>query len=219
VNAYKNAVLKSDRAVADMLGALRAAPFGPRTVVVYTSDHGEAFWEHQQGCDHGCSVFEEEIRIPAWIDAPAGTLSESESAALGAAKTTPVFHVDMAATLLDLLGLWDIPEWSGYRRLMIGQPLTRRGREQRIVPLSNVSHVWERGLPSYGLMRGSKKIAGMHRDGGFSCWDVARDPEETRDVLDECGDLSQQAMDVYKRAPGQFDKLVFHPEWGPLVKD
>jgi arylsulfatase A-like enzyme len=219
VNGYKNAVLKSDRAVADMLGAIHAAPFGARTVVVFTSDHGEAFWEHGQGCEHGCSVFEEEIRIPTWIDAPPGTLSDDESTALRSAKTTPFFHVDLAATLIDLLGLWEASSLSPYRQFMIGQPLTRGGREQRIIPLSNVSHVWERGLPSYGLMQGTKKLAGMHRDGVFSCWDVHEDPNETHDVLGSCGDLSKRAQEVYGRPPGQFDKLVFHPEWGPFVKD
>lgn len=219
INGYKNAVLKSDLAIADMLGAIHDAPFGPRTVVVYTSDHGESFWEHGQGCEHGCSVFDEEIRIPTWIDAPPNTLTDDESTALHAAKTTRLFHVDVAATLIDLLGLWDAPGLSPYRRFMIGQPLTRGGREERIIPVSNVSHVWERGLPSYGLMQGTKKLAGMHRDGVFSCWDTQEDPNETRDVVDSCGDLLQRANQLYGRPPGQFDKLVLHPEWGPLVKE
>ncbi len=218
-NGYKNAVLRSDRAVADMLGAIHEAPFGARTVVVYTSDHGESFWEHGQGCEHGCSVFDEEIRVPTWIDAPPNTLSDDESTALYSAKTTHFFHVDLAATLIDLLGLWDAPGLSPYRRFMIGQPLTRGGREERIIPVSNVSHVWERGLPSYGLMYGAKKLAGMHRDGVFSCWDTQKDPNETRDVLESCKDLLQKANELYGRPPGEFDRLVFHPEWGPLVKN
>ncbi len=218
-NGYKNAVLKSDRAIADMLSAIQTAPFGARTVVVYTSDHGEAFWEHGQGCEHGCSVFDEEIRVPTWIDAPPNTLSDDELTALHSAKTTPIFHVDLAATLLDLLGLWETSGVAPYRRFMLGQPLTRGGRLERIVPVTNVSHVWERGLPSYGLMRGTKKLAGMHRDGVFSCWDVHDDPNEKRDVLESCGDLFKNAQELYGRPPGQFDKLVFHPEWGPLVKE
>jgi glucan phosphoethanolaminetransferase (alkaline phosphatase superfamily) len=218
-NAYKNAVFRSDRAVADMIRSLRAASSGPRTVVVYTSDHGESLWEHGQGCDHGCSLFEEEIRVPAWIDAPAGVLSPDEIAALSSARATPVFHVDLAATLLDLLGVWETPRFAAHRRLLLGQPLTRARREERTLPLSNVSHVWERGAPSYGLMRGRRKLAAMHRDGGFSCYDLTKDPGETRSVLDECGDLLRDAMDVYHRPPGEFDRLVFHPEWGPFVKE
>jgi arylsulfatase A-like enzyme len=218
-NAYKNAVFHSDLAIADILHSIHDSPFAPRTVVVYTSDHGEAFWEHGQGCEHGCSVFDEEIRVPTWIDAPPNTLSDAEINAFHSAKSTPFFHVDLAATLLDLLGLWDTPSLSPYRRFMIGQPLTREGREERIMPLTNVSHVWERGLASYGLMRGTKKLAGMHRDGGFSCWNVQDDPLETRDVMESCGDLLSKANELYGRPPGQFDNLVFHSEWGPLVKE
>lgn len=218
-NAYKNAVLKSDQAVADMIHALRSAPFGSRTVVVYTSDHGEALWEHSQGCDHGCSVFDEEIRVPAWIDAPQGTLSNDESLHLRSTKTTPIFHVDLAATLMDLLGLWDDPLLQPYRRFMLGNPLTRGVPAGRTMPISNVSYVWERGWASYGLMQGTKKLAGKHELSGFSCWDMQTDPNESHNVLGECGDLLKKAMEVYGRAPGDFDRLAVHPDWGPFVHE
>lgn len=216
-NGYMNAVHRSDRAVAAMLGALRAAPSGPRTVVVYTSDHGEAMWEHGQGCDHGCSLFEEEIRVPLWIDAPASTLSPAEAQALASAKDEPVFHVDVAATMLDLLGLWDAPELGPHQRFFLGRPLTRPGHEPRTIPLSNVSHGWERGLPSYGLMRGGKKLAAMHRHGGFLCHDVEKDPGEEHDLADDCKDLRERALEVYGVPPFAFGNLSQHPSWGPFV--
>jgi arylsulfatase A-like enzyme len=218
-NGYKNAVHRSDSAVAELLRALRASPAGPRTVVVFTADHGEAMWEHGQGCDHGCTLFDEETRVPAWIDAPEGTLSPAERAAAAAARGAHLFHVDIAATLLDLLGVWDAPALAPFRRRMLGQPITRPEREERTIPMSNVSHVWERGVPSYGLMRGRLKLAGRHREPGFSCFDVEADPEEAKSLPDACADLKRAAAEVYGRPPSDFDRLVFHPEWGPFLRE
>ena len=77
-NHYLNSVHQQDRHVAAILRALRSTEAGRRTVVLYTSDHGEAFREHGQ-MGHTFSVFDEEVRVPGWVDAPAGTLTDSEA--------------------------------------------------------------------------------------------------------------------------------------------
>lgn len=222
VNAYRNAVHRSDLAVASMIRALRQAPSGARTVLVYTSDHGESVWEHGQGCDHGCSVFEEEIRVPLWIDAPSETLSQVEADALRANKEEPVFHVDVAATLLDLMGLWDAQALRNERAGLLGHPLTRKPATEgalrgRIIPLSNVSYGWERGLPSYGLMQGNEKLSGMFRHGRYLCFDLKQDPTEEHDMPAGCATLRAKASEVYPGPPSTFDKLVTSKTFKPFV--
>ena len=118
-NYYQNAVHAQDKTIADLLAALRRGDSGARTVVVFTSDHGEAFREHGQ-LGHTGTVFEEEIHVPAWIDAPEGTLDAAERAALASAKSAAAWHVDSAPTVLDLLGLWSLPELKKDRAKMIG---------------------------------------------------------------------------------------------------
>src|SRR5262249_22134550 len=113
-NHYQNAVYAQDRTIADLLASLHAAPVGARTVVLYTSDHGEAFREHGQ-LGHTGAVLEEEIHVPAWIE-PAATLSRSEREALARAETELTWHVDVAPTILDLLGLAASPELSRFDR-------------------------------------------------------------------------------------------------------
>ncbi len=68
-NYYKNVVYLSDMAVGRMLSFIRDTDAGKRTVVVYTSDHGESFREHWQ-LGHTSSVYDEEIHVPGWVDAP-----------------------------------------------------------------------------------------------------------------------------------------------------
>lgn len=213
-NAYKNAVYRSDLAVGELVRFVRDSPVGARTVLLYTSDHGEAMAEHDQGCDHGCSLFDEDIRVPGWVDAPEGTLSEAERESLVGARTERVFHLDLAPTMLDLLGLWDALEIADHRRLMPGSPLTRATRGSEAVPLSNVSHLWERALPSWGLMQGSLKLIGRQRDASYQCFDVTRDPTETQPLDGDCGGLVPIAERLYGPPPSQVDKLAQHPGWG-----
>ena len=153
-NYYRNAVHGQDRTIADLMTALRASPAGARSVVLYTSDHGEAFREHGQ-LAHTSSVFEEEIHVPAWVDAPAGTLTEVERAALVSAKNEPVWHLDLPPTVLDLLGLWSLPETARFRAKMVGTSLLRKERTHAEVPLTNCSELWGCAFRNWGLMRGT----------------------------------------------------------------
>ncbi len=86
-----------DAAIAELIRFVRSSPVGERTVIVFTSDHGEAFREHGQ-LGHTGSVLDEEIRVPGWIDAPPGTLTAAEEGALRAARDEPVFHTDVTPT-------------------------------------------------------------------------------------------------------------------------
>ncbi len=210
-NGYKNTVRQSDQAVGAFVEHVRSSTSGDRTIIVYTADHGESNGEHGQGCDHGCTLFDEEVRVPGWVDAPGITLSEAERAAIEAARNDYLFHTDLAPTLLDLLGLWDNEALADVRERMIGEPLTRtRSASRPAVPLSNVSYVWERGLPSYGLMAGAYKLIGRHREPGYQCYDIEQDPTETRPLAMGCEALREQADALYGVAPSEFTNLKGH---------
>lgn len=180
-NYYKNVAYLSDRAVGRLLEHVRKSEKSPRTVIVYTSDHGESFREHWE-MGHTSALYDEEIKVPGWIDAPEETLSESERTSLATARHQYVWHYDVHATVLDLLGLWDAPEIAPFRRRMIGHPLTRPERTTTPVPLSNCSWLWECGFRNWGMMQGSKKLEAREWDRDFHCFDLARDPEEEHDL-------------------------------------
>ena len=153
--------------------ALRASPAGARSVVLYTSDHGEAFREHGQ-LAHTSSVFEEEIHVPGWVDAPAGTLTEVERAALVSAKSEPIWHLDLPPTVLDLLGLWSLPETARFRAKMVGTSLLRKERTHAEVSLTNCSELWGCAFRNWGLMRGTLKLEAREWDFDWHCWNTGR---------------------------------------------
>ena len=203
LNFYQNAVYQQDQHVARMLQFLRTTPAGARTVIVYTSDHGEAFREHNQ-MGHTFSIFDEEVHVPMWIDAPPGTLTDAEIANLRKKKNAFLFHIDLAPTVLDLLGLHDAPEIDRYRTHMHGHSLLRSELSEQPVPMTNCAGVWSCAFENWGAMQRNMKLEARSWDNGWHCYDLEADPKE-REILpvEKCGDLHQFAMKTFGRLPGE----------------
>ena len=200
-NYYKNAVHAQDRTIGDLVRGVRATPGGARTVIVYTSDHGEAFREHFQ-LGHTGSVYDEEVRVPAWVDAPAGTLTGAERASLAAARDVPTFHVDVAPTVLDLLGLGAAPELARFRAKMLGTSLLGARRTAGPMPLTNCTTIWGCAFRNWGVMQGRRKLEAREWDATWHCWDVLDDPREQHDLgAGACGELVGVAERLYGGVP------------------
>ncbi|MFO0616561.1 MAG: sulfatase-like hydrolase/transferase [Polyangiaceae bacterium] len=214
-NYYRNSVYLSDLAVAKLVTGVRAAPSGPRTVIVFLADHGESFYEHDQDANHSGSVFDEEIRIPAWIDAPEGTLTDDERAGLEAARDLPTFEVDVAPTILSLMGLRAERSLARFIDAMPGRDLLAREHPEISVSLSNVSWAWEYVKPNWGVMRGTRKLEARFSDEAWRCFDVADDPLELHDLgAAACPDLVDEAMARFHMLPRELGKLNQNPRWG-----
>ncbi len=216
-NYYRNAVFLQDRTIGEMIRFIRSQPFGARTVIVFTSDHGEAFREHGQ-IGHTGAVLDEEIHVPFWIDAPPGTLTDAEAAAVDAARAQLAFHTDVTPTVLDLLGLWEAPELAGFRGAMLGRSLLRavsmgetpkppaqpdpKPAAEPTMALTNCSGIWGCAFRNWGLMRGPRKLEAREWDNRWHCYDVGSDPREEHDLGPEgCGDLPAVALRVYGGLP------------------
>ncbi len=213
-NYYKNVVYLSDIAVAKLIRHVRESESGERTVIAYTSDHGEAFREHWQ-LGHTSSIFEEEVHVPGWIDAPKGTLTESEEANLRAASDEIVFHLDLAPTFLDLLGVWDDPALAPFRARMIGHPLTRRERTTQPVPITNCTWLWECAFRNWGVMQGPMKIEAREWDGEYHCFNVLEDPDEQNNLGEAaCAPLPDLARSMFHVMPNVTPPGRPEVKWG-----
>jgi hypothetical protein len=198
---YRDGIHRQDRILARFLTSLRALPAGARTVVVFLSDHGEQLGEHGRVC-HTWSVHDEEIRVPMWIDAPPGTLTEPEAAQLRALAHTPLTMLDVAPTILDLVGLWDEPRIATWRSRMAGVSLLRGGPpSDRAVVMTNCSEIYSCTTRNWGAMRGTRKLVSSEDETAWSCFDLASDPQEQHDLgVAACGDL-QQIAEAGRGAP------------------
>ena len=215
-NHYRNVAYRSDLAVARLLDHVRRGAAGARTVVVMSSDHGEALDEHHNENFHSSSVYDEEIRVPAWIDAPPGTLTREEEQSLRSRRDEPVFQLDLGPTFLDLLGLWDAPAIAAHRARMPGLPLTRSERPRGPFTLTNVSWVWEYWRPNWGLLDWPRKILAGPGDHTYKCFDLERDPGEIHDLGEAaCAPLVTAARARFGLMPADLQRhLGGAPGWG-----
>ena len=204
-NYYRNAVYLQDKTLAKMVDFIRKSSFSDRTVIFFTSDHAESFREHDQ-TGHTGSIFDEEIHVPGWIDAPSGALTDEERASIESRRDKATFHTDVTPTLLDLLGLWDAPELAVYRRDMVGESWLRPlddSKPPTTLAMTNCSGVWGCAFKNWGMMRGFLKLEGREWDDQWRCFDVAADPFEKHDLGPSgCGDLPELAEKVHGGFPG-----------------
>ncbi len=190
LNRYQDSIHMQDKALGRLLKSLTTRPEASRTVIVYVSDHGEQMRE-KGAVGHTGTLFEPEIRIPFWINAPKGTLTESEEAHVRALKTTPVTHLDIFPTIMDLLGFWDAPELATLKSRVAGESFLRGGSPvDRPLVMTNCTELWACAFKNWGAIKGTKKLIAHQGDRAWNCFDVAADPEEEKHLdISECHDL------------------------------
>jgi len=93
---YLGEVVFTDLLVGELVSALQELGRYRQSAVIFVSDHGEEFWEHN-GFEHGHTFFQELVRVPLFIKLP-----ENEKA--GTYIKEPVSTAQIYATFLKLAG-------------------------------------------------------------------------------------------------------------------
>jgi arylsulfatase A-like enzyme len=114
VAAYDGEIAHADSYMGRLLHLLRKLGLYENSVIIVTSDHGETLGERPYAFDHGARLYEEQIRVPLTIRLPGG---EHAGTRVGSIAR----HIDLAPTVLDLLGVdpWPVPgrslrsSWTG----------------------------------------------------------------------------------------------------------
>ena len=167
---YESEIQFTDRFVGEVLAALESSGFGANTAVLFLSDHGEAFYEHEDVRRHSHSLFQEELRVPLLLKVPG---LEPRRVA-GLTRT-----VDLMPTLLELFRLKAKPGQ------MVGRSLlpSLLGESQKSEPLLAEIRLKTapKGKHSRAVLDGRwKLIEGL--DGSFVLFDTQADPLEQNDL-------------------------------------
>jgi len=170
--AYYACVTQMDAAAGEVLAALDDLGLRERTLVVYTSDHGEMGGAH--GLYQKFVFFEGSVRVPLVVRCP-------WAGAPGTAAAAPVDHGDVVPTALDLCGLSP----AGARRPQGASlaPLLRRPA-QATPPGKGFafSEFTYPGGPAYMLRAGRWKYVHYTGTGERALFDVEHDPGETANL-------------------------------------
>jgi len=96
---YDGGVAAADEMVAEIIGALERRGLMENTAIIFTSDHGEEFWEHTgKAAYHGHSLYDEILRIPfIWY--------EPGMQRAGQTVDAPVSLIDIVPTVAARFGL------------------------------------------------------------------------------------------------------------------
>jgi arylsulfatase A-like enzyme len=171
MDAYDGEIRYVDGHAGELLRALEAAGAAAHTAVIVTSDHGEAFGEHQRYW-HGHALYDEQVRVPLLVRAPG----------IAAARVrTPVSAVDVAPTILEIAGLPEPPGRSGRSLVPLARGLAETPHPVfvELLPYPNFPRAMR------AVVLGDLKLIHDVAENRFELYDLAADPGEEVDLLGE----------------------------------
>lgn len=105
LNAYDNTIYEQDYVLRDYFNVLNKKHLLDSTIIIFTSDHGEGFSEHNHS-GHLQTLYNEDIAVPFWIFLPPGFPEEKRTVLLETSKKN-TSHLSIFPTILDIFGLLD----------------------------------------------------------------------------------------------------------------
>ena len=175
INAYSYEIEFMDAEVGRFLQGLRDRGLYDDSVIVFTADHGEEFYEHG-GWWHGLSLYDEQIAVPLLIKLPGNEYGGNKNAFIAR-------HVDLAPTLARLAGLEPSERWQGVslfdNDLLEGNSLTTH-----VYAHLDFEGILLRAVRTE-MLKLIKANEGNKRDyAPLELYDFGLEPEEQQNVLD-----------------------------------
>ena len=187
--AYADEISFMDEHVGRLLGELQRLKLDANTLVVAVGDHGEGLGQHDEPT-HGYFLYESTLHVPLILRCP-GVLGA------GQAVAAPVRTIDVAPTILALLGCPELPNIEGTSLL----PLLR-GQELQ-TPLPAYAETFEANT-QFGL----SPLRSLRQDR----WKFILAPEpELYDLADdpnESNNLASAQPELVARLPQELRTLI-----------
>jgi arylsulfatase A-like enzyme len=183
---YDGEVTFTDKYVGKLLDFIAARPWGARTAIVVSADHGEAFGEHGQ-YSHGFELWENLVRVPLFFVVPGAAPRRIDA---------PTSAIDLAPTILDLFGLPPEPSFEGESLVpeLYGAPPPDR---DVVLDLPVTSDSDRRRA----IVHGHRKLIAFGDDKMFELFDLDADPTEEHPILrsDDYADMLQRYRTLEKK--------------------
>jgi len=182
IGLYDGEIAFTDQEVGNLLSSLEWIGLEDETLVVVFSDHGEGLMDHGH-MNHGVDIYEEAVRVPLLFRWP-------NRVPQGRVTSAPVGLVDLAPTILDLVGIGAgggsfqgrslAGSISGETALDPERPiyLYRRHCEE-----GYRQDVWVKG-EKFGIRAGVWKYIEGREEGTKELFNLESDPRETTNLYD-----------------------------------
>ncbi len=166
-NLYAGELYFTDMHVKKILDFVDGQPWGKDTVVVITSDHGEAFGEHKM-YRHGFELWSVLTHVPLMIRGPGFKPRRIDE---------PRGMIDLAPTILDIFDVAPDPSFQG---VSLVPELEGGATPQRDV-ISDLARTSDNDRRRT-LTRGNWRIIEGGNADGYQLFDLSADPEEKNDL-------------------------------------
>ncbi|HET9953400.1 MAG TPA: sulfatase [Polyangiaceae bacterium] len=187
---YDSEVWYTDHWVSKLIAYAEQQPWWKRTVLIVSADHGEAFGEHDM-YKHAFELWEVLTHVPLLVTGPgvrARRIDERRS------------HIDLAPTILDLMGVPVPPDMQGESLVPELRGATPTSREPILTELTEDSH----NPPRRALIDGDYKLIDFGRS-KFQLFDLKADPGELSDLSkqkpEELARMRKLLEERYKKLP------------------
>lgn len=176
---YDGEIAFTDKAVGRLLKGCEERGLLDRTIIVFLSDHGEEFFEHE-GFGHGHALFNEVIRVPLIISYP-------RRLPKGKRIVRQVRLVDVTPTVLDLLEVTaDKPlEGSSLVPLLTGRGDVEAVEGALLPPRAAYSEGMLRGPERKSVTAHPWKLIYDFQDASRMLFNLNQDGAELQNVVDE----------------------------------
>ena len=194
--AYLAMITHMDEWIGRVLQTLEDSGLSENTIVIYSSDHGEMWGEHElwgKQC-----FYEESVRVPLIVKGPNFGIEQ------GTRVSTPVSLLDLYPTFRELAGCddWDIP--------LDGRSLAPalRGEALESRPVFSEYYGPDIAGPERMVREGNLKLNYYHNS-GYELFDLDKDPGEMHNLADDPN---------YAEAQKRLMNLVLQ-DWDPEALD
>jgi arylsulfatase A-like enzyme len=180
ISQYDGGIAYLDSQLARLIAKLEELGLYENTLIVITSDHGEAFGERNL-VEHGVSVHQNQVHVPLIVKPPRSNEGRRVARRVGA--------IDVAPTIALALGIAPPESWTG-------RSLLDEAAEEREVVAENYPTAWLAARSprlaevQRALYRGALKLI-AYESGRFELFDLAKDPNETSPLQAAASDLVQ----------------------------
>lgn len=173
-DAYDGEIAYADELVGRLLQSLKDRGLYDKATIILLGDHGEGLGDHGE-TEHGVFLYDESIRVPLIVKMPRG-------AGAGRRIAQPVQHIDLAPTILDLVGA---PRPGGLRGRTL-KPILAGERdtvsEQGIYSEALYSRYHFGWSELYAITDDRYRLIKAPRE---ELYDLQDDPDETRNIVDD----------------------------------
>ncbi len=175
--AYLAEIAFTDHEIGRLLDSVGSEP-----LVVFLSDHGEEFLEHD-GFLHGKSLYEELVRVPFLVRGP--------GIPAGQVVSSPVSQVDLMPTLLEMTGIEGPTQFSGVSLL----PRIHQGgnQERPLFALITGHRDWQ------SVRQGHWKLHVFESGRTFKLHNLEQDPGEQESVDTTPSEVLENLQSYWKQ--------------------